>query len=371
MSKDILMWDETIFRNPEMLELDHIPEYFAHRDNQLQSLMFALKPAARGMRPLNCFISGPPGTGKTTSVMKVFTDLQEHIKNITFVKINCQLDSTRFAVMAKIYENILKISPPSSGVSFGKIFQKVINYLIAHDRTLVVALDDINYLFHEGHADDIMYSLLRAHEQYSGVKIGVIAILSDIGANHRFDPRVGSVFLPEEIEFPRYEYNEIEDIIINRITHAFFPHVFSIEVQKKIVEYTDITGDLRVGIDLLKRSGLNAERKAHRIVTEEDVENSYEASRLLHLCRSINTLNEYEKKLLNLIAQGKNPQTGELYKDFHQATNLGYTRYYELIEKLSSAQYIATDFSGKGTRGRTRIIKLKYEPIDILHCLEK
>lgn len=371
MSKDILMWDETIFRNPEILELDHVPEYFAHRDSQLQSLKFALKPVVRGMRPLNCLINGPPGTGKTTSVIKVFSDLQEYLKNITFVKINCQIDSTRFAVMAKIYENILKISPPSSGISFGKIFHKVINHLITHDKVLVVALDDVNYLFHEGHADDVMYSLLRAHEQYPGVKIGVIAIISETGIMHKFDPRVGSVFLPEEIDFPRYEYKEIEDIVSNRITHAFFPHVFSSEVQKKIVEYTDMTGDLRVGIDLLKRSGLNAERKAQRAVTLEDVEQSYEVSRLLHLCRSIKTLNKHEKKLLLLIAQGKNLQTGELYKEFHQDTGLGYTRFYELIKKLNVAQYIDVDFSGKGMRGRTRIIKLKYQSADIMHCIEK
>jgi len=371
LSKDMLMWDETIFRNPEILELDHVPEYFAHRDSQLQSLKFALRPAVRGMRPLNCLISGPPGTGKTTAVKKVFSELQEHVKNVVFVKINCQIDSTRFAVMAKIYENLLKVSPPSSGVSFGKVFQKVVNHLITSDRILVVALDDINYLFHEGHADEVLYSLLRAHEQYPGARIGVIAIVSDTGTMYKFDPRVGSVFLPEEIAFLRYESREIRDIINNRVLHAFFPHVVPAEVQEKIVEYTDLTGDLRIGIDLLKRAGLNAERKASRIISIEDVEKAYEASRLLHLCRNIGTLNEHEKTLLRLIAQGKEPQTGELYKEFHETTQLGYTRFYELVEKLNSSQYIDADFSGKGMRGRTRIIRTRYNPADILHCLEK
>ncbi|MBC7086159.1 MAG: ORC1-type DNA replication protein [Methanomethylovorans sp.] len=371
MSKDILMWDETIFRNPEILELDHVPEYFAHRDSQLQSLKFALKPALRGLQPLNCLVRGPPGTGKTTAVKKVFTELQEHVKNVIFIKINCQIDSTRFAVITKIYENLLKVSPPSSGVSFRKVFHKVVTHLINSNRILVIALDDINYLFHEGHADEVMYSLLRAHEQYTGVKIGVIAIVSDTGNIYKFDPRVGSVFLPEEIIFPRYEFKEIEDIISNRAFHAFFPNVVNTEVQKKIVEYTDLTGDLRIGIDLLKRAGLNAERRASRTISLEDVEKAYEASRLLHLCRNIGSLNENEKTLLRLIALGKDPQTGELYKEFHESTNLEYTRFYELIEKLNSLQYIDADFSGKGMRGRTRIIKTRYNPADILHCLEK
>jgi cell division control protein 6 len=33
--------------------------------------------------------------------------------------------------------------------------------------------------------------------------------------------------------------------------------------------------------------------------------------------------------------------------------------------------YVDADFSGKGHRDRTRIIKTKYETEDILNCLEK
>ena len=33
--------------------------------------------------------------------------------------------------------------------------------------------------------------------------------------------------------------------------------------------------------------------------------------------------------------------------------------------------YIDADFTGKGQRGRTRIIKTKFEAEDVLNCLEK
>ncbi|MDP2215813.1 MAG: ORC1-type DNA replication protein [Methanolobus sp.] len=370
MTKDVLLWDETIFRNGEVLELDYLPEYFAHRESQLQALKFSLKPAMRGMRPVNCLVKGPPGTGKTTAVQKVFNEMKEHTDNVVFAKINCQMDSTRFAVVSRIYEKLVNIKPPTSGVAFRKLFEKVLKHLVDTNKILVVALDDINYLFHEGHADEVMYSLLRAHEQYPGARVSVIAIISDVGTSYNFDPRVGSVFLPEEINFPRYGPGEIGDIVRNRVQHAFYPNVVPDEVCERIVEYVSTTGDLRVGIDLLKRSGLNAERRASRTTSLEDVEKAYDASRLTYLCRSIRSLTEHERTLLGLIAKGGDLQTGDLYKSFHEITGLGYTRFYEILEKMNSSQFLDADFSGKGMRGRTRMIKTRYEPQDILKCLE-
>ncbi|WP_342306060.1 ORC1-type DNA replication protein [Methanolobus sp. ZRKC5] len=370
MSKDMLLWDETLFYKGEILEFDYLPDYFAHRDSQMQALRFSLKPALRGMRPVNCLVKGPPGTGKTTAVMKVFNEMKEYTDNVVFVKVNCQMDSTRFAVVSRIYEQLVHITPPSSGVSFRRLFEKVIKYLLDANKTLVVALDDINYLFPEGHADEVMYSLLRAHEQYPGARISVIAIISDVGIPYSFDPRVGSVFLPEEVAFPRYEIGEIADIIASRVKHAFYQDVVSDEALDRVVTYVDMTGDLRIGIDLLKRSGLNAERRASKTVAAEDVEKAYEASRLLHLCRNIKSLSDNEKTLLGLIAKDSSIQTGELYKSFHEITGLGYTRFYEIIEKMHASRLIDADFSGKGMRGRTRYVAPAYNSKDILKCLE-
>lgn len=42
--KDLLAWDQTLFKDSELFELDHVPEHFLHRDAQLQSLMYGVRP---------------------------------------------------------------------------------------------------------------------------------------------------------------------------------------------------------------------------------------------------------------------------------------------------------------------------------------
>ncbi|MCQ1536009.1 ORC1-type DNA replication protein [Methanosarcina sp. KYL-1] len=368
---DMLLWDETLFKDLSVLEPDYLPDYFPHRDTQLNALRFALRPALRGMRPLNCLMVGPPGTGKTSAVMKVFREVEAHAPNVMPVKVNCQIDSTRFAVISRIYKKLFGISPPTSGVAFRKLFENVVDFLVSSEKVLLVALDDLNYLCYEGHANEVMYSLLRAHEQYPGVRIGVIGIVNDASDLYRLDARVNSVFLPEEINFPRYGYAEILDILRDRVKYGFYPKVVSDEVLEMVVSYVEKTGDLRVGIDLLKRSGFNAERRGSRTISSVDVEKAYEASKLLHLCRGISLLSDPEKQLLELIAGKGEIQAGELYRSFHELTQLGYTRFYGMVNKLQSLNYVDADFTGKGQRGRTRIIKTKFEAEDILNCLEK
>lgn len=363
--RDLLAWDQTLFRDSELFELDHVPEHFLHRDAQLQSLMYSVRPALSGSRPLNCLCIGSPGTGKTTAVVKVFEEIEKHTPKVVPVLVNCQVDSTRYAVFSHIFKKLIGYAPPTSGVSFKKIFSEVAKYLAEHEKVLVVALDDMNYLFYENEVNEVLYSLLRAHETYPGARVGVIAILSDTGVPHILDPKVESVFLPGEIAFPQYAREEIRDILSNRARLGFFPGVLDDSVLDRITEHTFALGDLRVGIDLLKRSCLNAERRASKTISPQDVESAYEKSRLIHLSYLLRSLKDDEKTLLGMVAQQQQANSGELYETFHSRTSLGYTRFYELLNKLDSLKLIEADFTGKGSRGRSRVVTLRYRADEV------
>ncbi len=47
MKKNLLMWDESLFRDPEVFEIDYLPEQFEFRDTQMQELAFQIRPGLR------------------------------------------------------------------------------------------------------------------------------------------------------------------------------------------------------------------------------------------------------------------------------------------------------------------------------------
>lgn len=169
---DMLLWEETLFKDRDMFELDHLPEHFLHREAQMNRLKFCIRPALQGARLVNALCLGPPGTGKTTALFKLFEEIEAHSAKVIPVLVNCQMDSTRYSVFYQIYKKIFEHAPPSSGISFKRIFEKVAQACSDQDKVLVVALDDINYLFREKEVDHVLYSILRAHETCPGARMG-------------------------------------------------------------------------------------------------------------------------------------------------------------------------------------------------------
>ncbi|PSP97384.1 cell division control protein 6 [Halobacteriales archaeon QS_1_68_44] len=336
---DMLSWDESVFRDEHVLELDYLPEAFLHRDGQMETLKYALRPAVRGSRPLNVMARGPPGTGKTTAVQKLFDELTG-VSDVEVVRVNCQVDSTRYAVFSRLFEGLFEYEPPTSGISFKKLFGQITDHLVEEDEVLVVALDDVNYLFYEDEASDTLYSLLRAHEAHSGAKIGVIVVSSDLELDviEELDGRVQSVFRPEEVYFSAYGEREIVDILEERVKRAFRDGAVGARVLDRVAEHTaDSGGDLRVGIDLLRRAGLNAEMRGSA---------------------EVHVLAEYDGE-----------RAGDVYEAFDERTDLGYTRYSEIINKLDQLGLIDAEYTDVEGRGRSRALSLSYDAEAILERL--
>jgi cell division control protein 6 len=373
MKKNLLMWDESLFRDPEVLEIDYVPEQFEFRDAQMRELAFQIKPGLRGGRPLNTVCKGLPGTGKTTSVKKLFAEIEETTKKLVPVYINCQIDNTKFAIVSQIYKKLAGHLPPSSGTSFKQVFDAVARILKKEEIVLLVALDDANYLLFENEINKVLYTLLRSHETYEGTRIGVIVIISDmdVDLSRALDARVVSVFRPAEIYFPPYGNEEVREIMKARVMQGLFTGVLSDELLALVVEQTLSCGDLRVGIDLLKRATLNAERAARRTIDREDICGAYEISKYLHLAYTIKTLKDEERQILRTLAERSSQENemnaGEVYKSVKEALSIGYTRFYEIVKKMDAMRLINLQY--REGKGRTRIITLRYDPAKVLGYL--
>jgi cell division control protein 6 len=367
----MLSWDESVFRDESVFEIDYVPESFLHREKQMNTLKYALRPAVRGSRPLNVMAQGPPGTGKTTSVHILFDELRAQT-DVRAVHVNCQVNSTRYSVFSRLFEGVFDYEPPSSGISFKKLFSQVTDKLVDEEEVLVVALDDVNYLFYESEASETLYSLLRAHEEQTSVKIGVILVSSDLDLDmvDELDSRVQSVFRPEEVYFPSYGQGEIVEILRERAKRGFQDGVVDLETLEYVADLTaEQGGDLRVGIDLLRRAGLNAEMRASKEVAREDVEEAYDQSKYVHLSRRLRELTDSERALVEVIAELDGEQAGDIYDEFNDRTDLGYTRYSEIINNLDQLDIIDATYTDVDGRGRSRELTLSYDSEAVLDRL--
>lgn len=361
---DILMYDETIFQEMTVFNSDYLPENFKLRQPQMSEMALSLRPALKGGKPINNLVLGPPATGKTTAIKKLFEMAELDCDDeLICVYINCQLHTTKFDIFSQIHKKVFGHTLPETGVPFARLYNNIMEEVQDREKALIIALDDIHYLFQGNLISKIFYDILRAYESFEGVRTGIFAVLSDIEFRHVLDNNVGSIFNANEINFKPYSYDETYRILKERAELGFFPNVISDELIEKITEFTYENGDLRLGIDLLRISGNNAEVKASRKITEEDVDKAIESAGSVTLKYVLNNLSEKEQNLLGFIARlDENEITsGELYKQYHREQKIGYTSFHRLINKLEFLRLIDTSFTGTGKKGNSRYIRLRFD----------
>ena len=180
-----------------------------HRERHVTALAANLRPALRNSAPIHTLLFGPPATGKTSAMRAILNEISDYAYT---AYIRCPLAKTSYRVMARIFECTCKHQPPQTGISITRLYDSICQKLANGGRALIVALDDFNFL-DDGAINDILYTLLKAHEEYA-VKIGIVASTTE---RVTLDMKTGSIFHPDEIYFPLYDEDEIADILRQRV----------------------------------------------------------------------------------------------------------------------------------------------------------
>lgn len=140
------MSDQTLFKNIDVFEIDYVPEIVNYRESQLDELAYQIRPAIEGGRALNSICRGPLGTGKTTSALRIFAELEQTTQRVVPVYVNCQTDRTKYMVFSRIYAAILGHVPPRSGPPLTSVIDAICGALQRQKKNLIVCLDDANLL---------------------------------------------------------------------------------------------------------------------------------------------------------------------------------------------------------------------------------
>lgn len=356
-AKDLLMDEETLFKDENVFTPSYIPEDFVHRDSQLEEITLSLKPGLRGVNPVNALLHGPAGTGKTTAIRFIFENLKKASGKLIPVYINCEDFSTPYSIFARIYETVLGVSPPSTGKPLEDVKERLFRQLKKEDKSIVIALDELDRLFLEKNVDRVLVDLLKAHATYGYDRVGVIGIMIKDDLMAELDEKARSIFNPSRVFFPQYELGEIRDILANRARHGLYDGVLDDELLDDIVDKTHGKGDLRVGIDLLRRGALLAERDACRKIEKRHVDKAFGSLSESRREEVSSKLSEEERVLLDIIAECPGRMSGYFFMRFREKTGAGVKKYNEIVKRLERQGLIKAEYK-KGVRGRSREIGL-------------
>jgi cell division control protein 6 len=360
-----------IFRNRDVLRHSYTPDYLPHRKEQIDCLASTLVPALKGETPSNVLIYGKTGTGKTATVKFVGRELETISRRMNvrcYVHyLNCELIDTQYRVLATLAK-VLGKNVPMTGWPTDQVYEEVKSKIDERNQTIIIVLDEIDKLVRKG--DEVLYNLSRINSELQQARISIIGISNDLKFKNFLDPRVISSLSEEEIVFPPYNAEQLQDILAQRAELAFNEGMLDDEVIPFCAALAaQEHGDARKALDLLRVSGEIAEKDNAERVTKEYVRKAVKKIETDHIVEVVRTLPTQNKVLLFgmiLLSEAgiRKFTTGEVYTVYKSLCKkvgidvLTQRRISDLIAELDMLGIINSIIISKGRYGRTREIKL-------------
>lgn len=269
-----------LFINRDKLSSRYIPEKLPHRERQLDILEFLFSEFFEGREIAYTRIVqliGPIGSGKTSTTLLLGRILEEKAGkfglNLLHLYTNLKLESSsRFLYYKSLAEKLSKNIVLRS-VSAEEQLKIILDYLARTDTYTILTLDEADTIGRKGgNISELVYDLSRINELFYEGANRIVGILI-VARNHEWkkglDPAVKSSLGQFIIEFPRYSYRQILDILIYRATQAIKRECIGDNVLEFISEITSTyaNGDIRYALDLLLYSGVLAESEGSPKIT--------------------------------------------------------------------------------------------------------
>ncbi|MCX5673873.1 MAG: AAA family ATPase, partial [Planctomycetota bacterium] len=221
---------------------------------EMEALRTCLAPMLHGQPPLNVWLCGPPGSGKTLLARWVVEGTCGGAASRLSVYINCWQHRSLYSVLQAITDElkILGAEAQDTNVKMDRIRQAL------RGRLLVVILDEIDRPM-PAQREEIIYGLL------SLPKGALACIANGTQALATMDERVRSRLSPVVIQVSPYPAKEVEAILTDRARRALAPDSWTPTVLKRIAAVAN--GDARVAIQVLRQAATAAEMSGNTKLT--------------------------------------------------------------------------------------------------------
>ncbi|MBN1133846.1 MAG: ORC1-type DNA replication protein [Methanosarcinaceae archaeon] len=367
----MLLENESLFKNKEVLRPSYTPDFLLHRDEQINNLAIILVSALRGDTPSNILLYGKTGTGKTAVTRHIGIELEKKSEEMDVscivLYMNCEVIDTQYRLLANLARQFGE-EIPMTGWPTDQVFARFKKTIDEKKQIIIIILDEIDKLVKKG--DDVLYNLSRVNTDLKNSKVSMIGVSNDLKFTEFLDPRVKSSLGEEEVIFPPYDAEQISDILRQRAEKAYKDGVLDDMVIPLCAAFAaQEHGDARRALDLLRVAGELAERENKPKVEEKHVRSAQEKIEIDRIVEVVRTLPTQSKLVLYTIlllrnSGYRNVTTGEVYNIYRQLCSridmdvLTQRRVTDLMSELDMLGIVNAVVVSKGRYGRTKEISL-------------
>jgi cell division control protein 6 len=361
---------KVLFLDRNALSPEFIPETLPFRDDQTRAIAEVLAPVLHGSKPSNLLLYGKTGTGKTAVARYVTGRLKTEANNpsLTVAYVNTRLSNTEYRTLAEFAKFIdLPIDKqiPFTGLSIGEVVERISERVRLGRKHVILVLDEIDYLV-KTFGDGVLYEFTRSSEKLSPGFLSLVGISNDLKFKEELDPRVLSSLSEEELVFPPYTVEELQEILAERARMAFRPDAASPAAINLCAAMAGSEhGDARRAIDLLRIAGEVAEREGLKEIDDLCIRRASDKMEHDRVDEAIRSLPIQNKAILLAVSKFKGgTNTGELYLAYSSLCRkagletLTQRRVSGILAELDLLGLIEASVVSKGRRGRTKRIQL-------------
>ncbi len=340
--------ESNVFLNEIALDYNFIPKLIPYRERQQSQIASCIKPLFNKMNGRNALIFGQTGVGKTVACRHILEELEETTDDVIPIYINCWQKNTSYKIILEMCDILgYKFTQNKKTEELFDIVKGIINR-----KSAVFVFDEVD----KAEEFDFLYSILG--EIYKRV---IILITNYREFINELDDRIKSRLLPELIEFKPYNLFETAGILRQRVEYAFPENVLDDAVIDIISKKTFESGDIRIGLYLLRESGLIAESSASSKVLPEHVKEAIEKLNDFSI-KKTDELDDEARKILALIKENSGKRIGEIFKIYQSRGGaITYKSFQRKVNKLDENKFISTEKIVGGYEGTTTILKAAME----------
>ena len=400
MTKKNLFSDFTegyrIFENREALSPHFTPPKLPYREDEIKTVVGLMAPALKKEKPSNVFIYGKTGVGKTIVARFVAAELEEMCKenNIPLYTsyINNKVHDSKYRVLVKLLKDLWErereyfdkkgLKVYDSGAPPTILYETLLEFVRDKGAGVVAILDEVDAV---KDLDSLLYTLTRANDDVKSGFVTILGISNNLFFKKNIDPRSKSTLCEEELVFPPYNAKQLTKILQDRVKMGFKEDKVEESAIHLIAAIASKEGgDARYALRLLRKAGEIAEATNARSVKEKEVSEAKKSVEEDIVFESLSTLPDQQQivllSLANLTEGTQKGLTGEkmtqfasgdVYEEYKKTCrqikepprSMRWVR--EYLNDLEMLGFISMQFSGKGTRGQTRLIELGEDPAKI------